>query len=314
MNTVPGTQLLWLTLGITFIETIFFFIQIYDLFRYPERRWQWLDFFLLGLLIKFNLITGLLPDVHFGLDIKLQYMLAYGISYLTGAYFPFYYYRMYRLKKLRWWATWGVVIFEFLPFLVCNVLLYAWNGKLVIDREWGVAIPAIYGVVILLLMLRESIHKYRSGKDKTQYYCELLVWGGIVPWELMVIFAFHEEIQWLRILLGNMGWLAIIVAKIAKNVVKTRRDQAKLRRLDFEDIVPETLKANSASAGMSVREIEIILLLRERLPNSQIADKLFVSENTVKTHVQNIMKKAGVSSRSDLIWKLGNPYYKPDKQ
>lgn len=313
MNTIPGTQLLWLTLGITFIETIFFFIQIYDLFRYPERRWQWLDIFLLMLLITFNLVTGLLPDAHFGMDLKVQYMFAYGISYLTGAYFPFYYCRMYRLKKLRWWATWGAVLFELTPFVICDVLLYAWNGNLIIDREWGVVIPAIYGLVMLLLMLRESTLKYKSGGDKTQYYCELLVWGGIVPWEIMVVFAFHEDIQWLRILLGNMGWIAIIIAKIVKDVMKTRRDQAKLRRLDFEDIVPQILEANSALAGMSARETEIILLLRERMPNSRIAEKLFVSENTVKTHVQNILKKASVSSRSDLIWKLGHPYFKPDK-
>jgi len=312
MNTVPGTQLLWLTLGITFIETIFFFIQLYDLFRYPERRWQWLDFLLLGLLIKFNLITGLLPDVHFGLDLKVQYMLAYGISYLTGAYFPFYYYRMYRLKKLRWWATWGTVIFEFVPFLICNVGLYAWNGRLIPDREWSVAVPAIYGVVILLFMLRESTRKYRSGGDKTQYFCELLVWGGIAPWELMVIFAFHSDIQWLRILMGNMGWIAIMTAKIVKEVMKTRRDQAKLRSLDFQDIDPKVLAANSLKGGLSARETEIILLLRERKSSSEIAEILFISDWTVKSHVKNMFKKAGASSRAELLRRFGDPGFKAD--
>ncbi|MEC4184145.1 LuxR C-terminal-related transcriptional regulator [Adlercreutzia sp. R21] len=51
----------------------------------------------------------------------------------------------------------------------------------------------------------------------------------------------------------------------------------------------------------SPREMEIVLLLAERTPYRQIAEKLFISENTVKTHVRNIYKKAGVTSRESLL-------------
>lgn len=51
----------------------------------------------------------------------------------------------------------------------------------------------------------------------------------------------------------------------------------------------------------SPREMEIVLLLVERTPYRQIAEKLFISENTVKTHVRNIYKKADVNSREDLL-------------
>lgn len=56
--------------------------------------------------------------------------------------------------------------------------------------------------------------------------------------------------------------------------------------------------------GLSPREAQVALLLVQRMPYRQIAGRLFVSENTVKTHARNIYKKAGVSSREELHDKL----------
>lgn len=53
--------------------------------------------------------------------------------------------------------------------------------------------------------------------------------------------------------------------------------------------------------GLSPREEEIAALLLRRTPYRQISESLFISENTVKTHVRNIYKKAAVSSREELL-------------
>jgi DNA-binding CsgD family transcriptional regulator/tetratricopeptide (TPR) repeat protein len=52
------------------------------------------------------------------------------------------------------------------------------------------------------------------------------------------------------------------------------------------------------------REMEIILLLEEGCSNPVIAERLFVSENTIKTHLKNIYTKTEATSRTDLIHKL----------
>ncbi|MBN1848445.1 MAG: hypothetical protein JW932_07660 [Deltaproteobacteria bacterium] len=52
---------------------------------------------------------------------------------------------------------------------------------------------------------------------------------------------------------------------------------------------------------LSKREIDVITLLFLGLKNSQIAGKLFVSEVTIKKHLQNIYDKVGVSNRTSLI-------------
>jgi DNA-binding CsgD family transcriptional regulator len=54
------------------------------------------------------------------------------------------------------------------------------------------------------------------------------------------------------------------------------------------------------------REKEILLLLAQGLANKDIGAKLYITESTVKTHVQNIYKKVGVSNRVQLLNSLKN--------
>ncbi|WP_234283657.1 MULTISPECIES: LuxR C-terminal-related transcriptional regulator [unclassified Halomonas] len=49
--------------------------------------------------------------------------------------------------------------------------------------------------------------------------------------------------------------------------------------------------------GLSHRELDVIAQLASGASNREIADKLFVSEHTVKTHLYNVYRKIGVHSR-----------------
>ncbi|XKH60201.1 response regulator transcription factor [Halomonas sediminis] len=51
------------------------------------------------------------------------------------------------------------------------------------------------------------------------------------------------------------------------------------------------------ACGLTNREMEIISLLSSGASNQQIADKLFVSEHTVKSHLYNIFRKINVHNR-----------------
>jgi NarL family two-component system response regulator LiaR len=55
--------------------------------------------------------------------------------------------------------------------------------------------------------------------------------------------------------------------------------------------------------GISKREHEVLLLLAQGLSNQEIADKLFVSLNTVKTHLSNLFLKLEVNRRTQAIQK-----------
>ncbi len=69
---------------------------------------------------------------------------------------------------------------------------------------------------------------------------------------------------------------------------------------------PKPSEINTAhlqKAGISKREAEILLLMHEGLSNQQIADKLFISENTIKKHISNIFLKLQVERRTEAIKK-----------
>ena len=48
------------------------------------------------------------------------------------------------------------------------------------------------------------------------------------------------------------------------------------------------------------REREVADLVIDGLTNPEIADRLFVSQKTVETHMTNIFRKLGVTSRRDI--------------
>jgi DNA-binding NarL/FixJ family response regulator len=72
-----------------------------------------------------------------------------------------------------------------------------------------------------------------------------------------------------------------------------------LRNVQAESI-PEAKKEEII---LSVREIEVLENLSKGLKYAQIADKLFLSEGTIRKHVENIYSKLYVHNRMDAVTK-----------
>ena len=93
----------------------------------------------------------------------------------------------------------------------------------------------------------------------------------------------------------------------------------------IENTLDELLKAESYPSGkfekpnpiyfgskleqlkfISPREMQIIKLVSEGMKNKEISQRLFISEETVKKHLNNVYRKMGVKSRVELIAKIYN--------
>lgn len=58
-----------------------------------------------------------------------------------------------------------------------------------------------------------------------------------------------------------------------------------------------------AESGLSSREMEVLACLSQGKTTAQIAAELYISENTVKTHVRHILEKLEASNRAEAVSK-----------
>jgi DNA-binding NarL/FixJ family response regulator len=57
---------------------------------------------------------------------------------------------------------------------------------------------------------------------------------------------------------------------------------------------------DAQSTALSLREIDVVRAVARGLRNRQVAEKLFISESTVKVHLSKIFDKLQVTSRMEL--------------
>ncbi|WP_433798487.1 response regulator [Actinomycetospora sp. CA-084318] len=71
---------------------------------------------------------------------------------------------------------------------------------------------------------------------------------------------------------------------------------------------PATTPAPSIPDGLTAREVDTLRLVAQGLSNQQVASQLYVSEATVKTHVNHLISKLAVDGRPALVawaWRNG---------
>ena len=81
--------------------------------------------------------------------------------------------------------------------------------------------------------------------------------------------------------------------RIASGEVAVSSGGTKLHRAEIE--------WPGRAVGLSARESELLPLLAEGLKNSEIAASLYLSVNTVKTHLKDLYRKLGASNRAQAV-------------
>ena len=98
---------------------------------------------------------------------------------------------------------------------------------------------------------------------------------------------------------------------LLKSIRKVHAGEIWLDRMSTADVIRRLSKKGSGNvaarqglrdqgAALSVREREIVGLIAQGFKNKDMAERLFISEQTVKNHLHNIFDKLGVSDRLEL--------------
>jgi non-specific serine/threonine protein kinase len=101
------------------------------------------------------------------------------------------------------------------------------------------------------------------------------------------------------------SWQPGVVRRLGPAAYSTAVQQGQVRFLD--ESVADAIAAARIAAdaqpralGLTTREREVAALLEQGLTNRQIAQALVISEGTARIHVQHVLGKLGVSSRSQV--------------
>jgi DNA-binding NarL/FixJ family response regulator len=102
---------------------------------------------------------------------------------------------------------------------------------------------------------------------------------------------------------------------LLKSIRKVHAGEFWLDRMTTADVIRRLAKKGPASNGngassrlgvreqsgaLSTREREIVVLVAQGFKNKEMAERMFISEQTVKNHLHNIFDKLGVSDRLEL--------------
>jgi DNA-binding NarL/FixJ family response regulator len=107
---------------------------------------------------------------------------------------------------------------------------------------------------------------------------------------------------------GLRGWACLARDADAEQLdLAVRSAEAGLVLLDLPlaatSLSPATTLATSAVAAeaLTPRELQVLQLVAQGLPNKGIARRLGISENTAKFHVASVCSKLGASSRTEAV-------------
>ncbi len=114
---------------------------------------------------------------------------------------------------------------------------------------------------------------------------------------LVIEHSFEIYAALIAILFSAFGiWLGVKLTRPRETIV--------LREIQIPAEAPAAFTLNQPqldALGITPRELEILNLIAQGLSNREIATRLFVSENTVKTHCSRAFDKLGARRRTQAV-------------
>jgi len=144
-------------------------------------------------------------------------------------------------------------------------------------------------IKVLILTLRDNkeavLAAFAAGADS---YC-------------MKDISFDNLLEALRVTFGGNSWIDPAIAKIVLQQAQQTPEKVE------QTIDSKTVAINAADAEydqmiaaypLTERELEVLKLIVEGCSNAVIAEKLYITVGTVKTHVRNILNKLCADDRT----------------
>ena len=198
-------------------------------------------------------------------------------------------YQLNKLEKFEVMASFenGKEALEFVKLKAPDVILTDIDMPVMDGIEATLEIKKINSKikVIMLTNYQDKIRVLESFQSGANGYCVKNI-------------KINELSKVIDIVLEGGIWTDSKIAGYIFDVLKSIEEKQKEEKLTLEDF------------NISEREKEVLKLIADGLTNEEIAEKLFVSKNTVKNHVASIISKLSVKDRTQVaIVALKNDFF-----
>ncbi len=318
-----------------FCYIVFFLYQIicYKTVRPSDKNRLYYSI-LVCLLIQYDIFSAFLPDPKIDIPVPLQKIIEFAATILVSVYLPYYFYKAFELTRLKFFASWGAVIFLLLPSTIFFLIPYYITKDFQACRKAAVVISCLYEVAFAYF-LTQAIREKSSRSMNSHYKTETIgICVGVVFWVISLLVSFFEKdlnaflepiihlkngSEVVAVLSTNFALLAMTILFIRHreeyqfrhalmlleevNADLTSMVEKRTRELEMvcQDTRKHRIQNNCHKFCLTSGEIRIVMLLEKGGTYKEIGGELSISEYTVKKHIGNIFDKTGVSSRRALL-------------
>ena len=298
------------TCMIIILLNLFFFI------KFRDKTYLYYLFLLSSLMGIFLFYDGSL--IHLFRANGFYYQLELLTHFSTQIWFLLFSIKFLNLKKRIPNLTKGLYLFP-----LATLCFYV--GFLITKNYTIIAIADTIGIIIFPILWFCGIYSLKIIPSSKFYVLGYLL---MVPFSVLFIIGYPLglwEVHGDMLIVKIASWLDIFVftyaisyrmkTKIVIDDLSIQQLQVYVENMEYrlsqktKMINPYLIllkKNNISTEPLTLKEVDILKYLNEGHNNKEISEKLFISPNTVKSHIKNIYNKVNVNNRFDLKEKTYN--------
>lgn len=330
-DSLLGIDLFWPT-GIIFLIGLFYVSHMaFKCLDHPKDKNRPVNLLLLILLLLHNGVINIFPNKSVNLPDLEQQLLCYTARLAVLAYFPFYFYKLFTLRTLKFLAQWGV-----LAFLIGPIFISISFTKLALACVTATAVSYSF---ILIISIGTAIQQGYKSKTITNSKEARLFFTVVVSWGLMVIIS-PEIGQLGELIISSTGLIFFCIFNKQRELHSIKKHELDILQLREQLIAtqnpqivhPENrIKSKPESSNFDIDEegedavendannrlfeencnnyltdvqIEVIKMVNQNFTYKEIAIEREESEDWIKEIMSNIGRRLMVKGRRAILMKL----------
>lgn len=170
------------------------------------------------------------------------------------------------------------------------------------NQQYRLLISSFSRICYFSTAMRRLFIKYRQVILYAVSLVVILIVLQVLQYKLVLIYHSYEiYILAIAIVFTGLGsWLALKLVK-PKTEIQTVVVEKNVYVKELSEDELKFMEEERQKLGLSSRESEVLQLMAEGLSNQEIADRLFLSLATVKTHSSKLFEKLDVKRRTQAV-------------